>query len=126
MLRALILAAAMTNPATGAWADRLALLMLEETGCVWCARWDAEVGPVYERTEEGRRAPLMRQMLDAPLPDGVRLQRHARYSPTFVLLRDGTEVGRIEGYPGADFFYGLLQALIERADAPETRGEDTE
>jgi len=29
------------------------------------------------------------------------------------LLEDGTEIGRIEGYPGEDFFWGLLTQMME-------------
>jgi hypothetical protein len=39
-----------------------------------------------------------------------------RFTPTFVLVADGREVGRITGYPGEDFFWGLLQRLIEAHD----------
>jgi hypothetical protein len=89
-------------------ASGLGLLMLERPGCEWCAAWNAEVGAVYDRTAEGRRAPLRRAQIHDPLPEGVTLLRPARYTPTFVLLRDGSEIGRIEGYPGEDFFYGML------------------
>lgn len=34
-----------------------------------------------------------------------------RYTPTFVLIDGGREVGRIEGYPGEAFFWGLLEKL---------------
>lgn len=92
--------------------------MLERPGCVWCQRWDVEVGSVYARTDEGQAAPLMRHRIQAPLPENVVLQHGTRLTPTFVLLREGVEVGRIEGYPGEQFFYGFLQNLIERAEAP--------
>ncbi len=102
----------------------LRLLMLDQTACEWCALWDAEVGQVYAKTAEGRRAPLQRSNIHKPLPEGVTLERRAHYTPTFVLLAEGREVGRIEGYPGEDFFYGLLQRLIEKAEAQlETGGE---
>ncbi len=96
-------------------AEELRLLMFEQAGCAWCAAWDAQVGIVYARTAEGRAAPLQRTMIDGPPPPGVLLERPVRFTPTFVLLRGGREVGRIEGYPGEDFFYGLLQRLIARA-----------
>ena len=35
-----------------------------------------------------------------------------RFTPTFVLVDDGREIGRIEGYPGEDFFWGLLERLL--------------
>lgn len=122
VLPVLTLVAAIAVPAQGTAEVRLTLLMLDAPGCVWCARWDAEVAGAYGMTEEGRRAPLRRQPIAAPLPGGIELARPARFTPTFVLLGDGAEIGRIEGYPGEAFFYGLLQDLIARADAPETRG----
>jgi thioredoxin-related protein len=97
------------------------LLMLEEKHCSWCALWDREVGEVYPMTDEGRAAPLLRHDIQRPLPDWVRLARRPHYTPTFVLLRDGAEVGRIEGYPGEEFFYGLLQRLLQTA--PSTMKE---
>ena len=36
------------------------LLMFEEKWCTYCEQWEAEVGVVYHKTEEGRRAPLRR------------------------------------------------------------------
>lgn len=90
------------------------LLMLDQAFCEWCDQWDAEVGIVYDRTAEGREAPLLRTRISDPLPEGIVLDRKARYTPTFVLVRDGSEVGRIEGYPGEDFFYAMLQQLLDR------------
>ena len=37
------------------------------------------------------------------------------FSPTFVMLVRGREVGRIVGYAGADLFWMQLAALIEDA-----------
>ena len=38
------------------------LVMFRRDGCPWCAMWDREIGPIYSKTEIGRRAPL--RMLD--------------------------------------------------------------
>ncbi len=114
----LILIKAVLSLSPGPAAAQTRLLMLDQAFCEWCDQWDAEVGVVYNRTEEGRRAPLLRSSIFDPLPEGISLDRKARYTPTFVLLKDGTEVGRIEGYPGEDFFYGMLQQLLERAGEP--------
>jgi hypothetical protein len=37
----------------------------------------------------------------------------------FVLVDNGREYGRIRGYPGETFFYGLLANMIERLDRHE-------
>ena len=90
------------------------LLMFEEVGCVWCARWNAEVGPEYPITPEGLAAPLVRLDIHEPLPDDLSLTSRPRFTPTFILVEDGAELGRIEGYPGEDFFWGLLGRMLER------------
>ena len=119
-MRHAAIAAAIGVSLTGAFAKparaELSLLMIEQKGCVYCARWDREIAPIYEKTDEGRTAPLRRTDLHDPLPDDVTVERRATFTPTFVLLDDGAEVGRIEGYPGEDFFWPLLAALIESAE----------
>lgn len=112
-LAALLLAAAMTCVGAAARAEgALRLLMLDEPGCPWCLAWEREIGPAYPNTSEGRRAPLTRRRIGESLPEGVTLARPARFTPTFVLLEDGREIGRIEGYPGAEFFWFRLQQLF--------------
>jgi hypothetical protein len=98
-------------------AAEVRLLMVEQAGCLYCARWTAEVGDAYALTAEGRLAPLQRTQLREELPAGVALSRPATFTPTFVLLNDGAEVGRIEGYPGEDFFWPLLGQLIGQLPA---------
>ena len=45
------------------------LLMFEEDGCIWCARWNAEVAPDYAGSPQGVFAPLKRYDLRRdPLP----------------------------------------------------------
>lgn len=94
------------------------LLMFEEQGCVWCRRWDAEVGVAYPKTPEGRRAPLRRVDIHGPKPADIALTAPVRATPTFVLVENGREIGRITGYPGADFFWGLLEQILAKL-APE-------
>ncbi len=90
------------------------LLMAEENGCYWCARWHDQIGPIYPKTDEGRAAPLERYDLHSEEPD-VEFARRVHFTPTFILVVDGVETGRIEGYPGEDFFWGLLGELLTQA-----------
>lgn len=98
----------------GAGAEAAELVMFETRFCEWCARWNEEVGVVYDKTEEGRRAPLRRVDLQQDRPKDLRKLGAIVYTPTFVLMDRGSEVGRILGYPGEDHFWGLLAALIEK------------
>ena len=91
------------------------LFMAEEHGCAWCARWDEEISEAYPNTAEGKAAPLVRFDLHGEAPENVTFAQRVRFTPTFILVEDGVEVGRIEGYPGEDFFWGLLSMML--ADA---------
>ena len=93
------------------------LMMVEQVGCHFCLQWDAEVGDAYAATREGRAAPLWRVDIgDLPVAGGA-LDRRVLYTPTFVLIVDGAERDRIEGYPGEDFFYGLLGRMLDALPA---------
>ena len=93
------------------------LLMVEEDGCYWCAKWNEEIAHIYPKTVEGRTAPLQRYDLYRDTPDVV-FDKRVQFTPTFILVKDGREVGRIEGYPGEDFFWGLLTKMFEQAGIP--------
>lgn len=93
-------------------ASPVILLLVEDRGCPYCARWDREVGPAYARSPEGHFAPLVRRFrgsLDVSFLDSV------VFSPTFVVLKEGREVGRIVGYAGPDFFWSELSPLLVKA-----------
>lgn len=115
LLAGLLAGAMIWGHGGAAWAAELRLLMFEQPGCIYCAQWNADVSSEYPLTDEGRAAPLERVELRAPLAEGITLVSPPVFTPTFVLLRDGAEVGRIEGYPGEDFFWGLLGGLIAQA-----------
>ena len=92
------------------------LIMVEEVGCIWCARWNAELSDIYPKTPEGKAAPLLRIDIHAPRPKDITFARSLHFTPTFVLIVDGVETSRIEGYPGEDFFWGLLGQMLSRAN----------
>lgn len=119
MLRAI--AFVLITPPTAAWAD-VVLVMVEEAGCLYCAQWNEEVGIAYPLTPEGEAAPLRRVDIGA-LPDELPFDSRPVFTPTFVLFVDGSEVGRLEGYPGEDFFWPLLGRALD-AHVPGWREEN--
>lgn len=88
------------------------LIMVEEPGCRFCRKWDAEIGPGYRKTTEGRFAPLKRVQRGAAEIKGL---APVVFTPTFVVMRSGEELGRITGYPGADYFYEELRPILATA-----------
>jgi len=115
-LTTLFLIATLTAPVV-AWSETR-LMMAEEPGCVWCARWNREIGEIYDKTGEGAAAPLRRVDITDPIPADITIARSINFTPTFVLLIDGHEVSRLEGYPGEDFFWGLLGQMLSDHNIP--------
>ena len=98
-------------------ASEITLVMFESPVCERCQAWHAEVGDAYPITEEGKFAPLRRVQIYDKHPADLAHIRWPRFTPTFVMLIDGEEIGRIRGYPGEDFFWPMLGELIVKAKA---------
>lgn len=96
------------------------LVMFESDSCEWCEAWHEDIGVIYAKTTEAEIAPLRRVSIEDPVPADLTHVRGIHYTPTFVLMENGAEVGRILGYPGEDFFWGLLGMELEKlnSDAP--------
>jgi hypothetical protein len=93
-------------------ASAMELVMFGKVGCVWCARWEREVGRSYPGAEEGRIAPVRRMDIRDQRQAGIDLQEPVLYTPTFVLSENGVEVGRITGYQSEDNFWGTLDDML--------------
>ena len=90
------------------------LLMFERDGCVW----DREIGPVYDKTAEAKLLPLRRINTESQAARDIVLASPVHYTPTFVVVDNGREIGRITGYVNDDAFWGLLAALATRITPP--------
>lgn len=93
----------------------LRLMMVESRGCVYCAAWQREIGPSYANSREGRTAPLLTIDINAPWPNGIALERRPIMTPTFILLQRGIELSRLEGYPGAKYFFPVIADMMAEA-----------
>ena len=89
------------------------LVMVERKGCTYCIKWKNDLGPIYPKTDAGKYAPLRMIDIAEDMPEDLRFDRKVVFTPTFVLVDSGREIGRIEGYPGEDFFWGLLEMMLK-------------
>jgi hypothetical protein len=99
------------------------LVMFERAGCEWCAAFDRDIAPIYGKSEEGLRAPLRRVDVTQPLPPDLAFIEVERFTPLFVLVDHGREIGRIRGYPGPESFWMQLTVLFDRLQRLGTGGE---
>ncbi|MEK9724924.1 MAG: hypothetical protein VW405_15770 [Rhodospirillaceae bacterium] len=100
---------ALTSAVPTAAAD---LVMVNSPTCDWCDRWETEIGTIYPKTAESVRAPIRRIDIDAFKASGLHVPRPVIYTPTFILMHDRRELGRITGYPGDIHFWSLLDELL--------------
>lgn len=117
-LENLAVAAVLFSVSTGligvARATAAELIMFERESCEWCEAWDMEIADIYPKTQEGKRAPLRRVDVAEAIPSDIEHIPRGNYTPTFVLIDNGQEIGRIRGYPGEAFFWGMLGEIMRR------------
>ena len=98
------------------------LIMVERKGCHYCDEWKEVIGPIYPKTKEGEFAPLRMVNIRQAPPEGVTFARPAVFTPTFILVDEGAEVARIEGYLGEDLFWSMLTVMLaEHTDFDQSR-----
>src|SRR3546814_19378623 len=79
-----------------------------------CLRLDREIAPIDPKTAEGHQAPLRRVDVTRPWASDIAGIGGDIYTPTFIVVENGTEVARLRGYPGEHFFWPLLNEMLQR------------
>jgi len=90
--------------------------MVDADDCPYCARFHAEIGPAYPNTTEGKLAPLQVLNVKNEWPKAYKHIEQANITPTFILIDKGKEVDRLEGYPGEDYFWFLLNGMLDKIE----------
>lgn len=111
--------AALAIALSPALAGAAELVMFERKGCIWCQRWERDVGAIYDKTQESKFLPLRRVDLDRREGVGnILLSGPVLFTPTFIVIDNGREIGRITGYMSEDSFWGLLGSYADKLRIP--------
>ena len=94
-----------------AHSTELRLVMIGIEGCPFCMRWESQVGQSYSKSAEAKIAPLVRVRIGS---ESLMKFEKIKYTPTFLVLKGTTEIGRIAGYRGADPFWEELGHILNR------------
>ena len=97
-----------------AFSDKL-LIMVTDKNCPYCQAWEREVGSVYPNTTLSIEYRLVRVELKRPLSKFNSLTKSVHGTPTFILMNNSLEIGRIEGFSDAEMFWWLLDDIVEQA-----------
>jgi len=93
------------------------LIVVDQADCPYCERFEREIAPAWPNTEEGRDVPLRRVNLQAEWPADLEAVARATLTPTFILVDNGEEQGRLVGYAGDNHFWFLIGQLLDKANA---------
>jgi len=99
-------------------ANAAELLVIEQDFCPYCERFNNEIAEAYPKTEEGKRAPLKRIDLHDTWPAEYKDIRREMFTPVFILVENGKEIDRLTGYPGDEYFWFLLDEMLQKLPAP--------
>ena len=92
------------------------LVLFERDGCYYCLEWKKSVGKYYHKTKEGIAAPLTQVNVQDGMPARLAGIKKPVITPTFVLIDNGREIGRLRGYPGEKPFWTIMGKLMERGN----------
>ena len=94
------------SPQTSAADSRL--IMVTSDHCPYCQAWELDVGAVYNKSPYATTLPLTRVEIGSKMPESVTLQKPVVGTPTFLIVHDGQEINRQNGYFDADLFWWWL------------------
>jgi thioredoxin-related protein len=90
------------------------LVMVDQRGCTYCARFNKELAPTYATTSAGQTAPLRRVSPFKKWPADLANVKPITFTPVFILVDEGREIGRFFGYNGAENFWSQLNPLLAK------------
>ena len=94
------------------------LVMVDSKACVYCMRFHREVGRTYAETAPGQIAPLRRVNRLKKWPADLADVTPVYYTPVFILVEEGREIGRFPGYATPEKFWSQLEPLLAKLEAP--------
>ena len=113
-------------PATGGFAgvdpdapvphfSNLQLVVMEAPGCTYCDIFRRDVLPSYEASEQAKDMPVRFVDVNDLPKTQIELQSQIDILPTFVIVKNNAEIGRIPGYVGPEDFFHSVSYLLSSA-----------
>jgi len=96
------------------------LVMFEAKGCTVCRSFNQDAGKDYATSAAAKILPLRRIDLHEDKID-IKLKLPVTMTPTFVFVKDGSEITRFVGYPGRKFFFQIVDTAADELRKLESR-----
>jgi hypothetical protein len=111
-----VVAALFTLIASPMPATAAELVMVDARACTYCQKFAREMDDVYAASPAGLNAPIRRVSPFKRWPADLSAVRPAPYTPVFILVDGGREVGRFAGYKSPEWFWSKLNPLLAQAN----------
>ena len=95
---------------------RTEVIVFEIGGCKYCAAFRDNLGARYLASTTNRAAPMRFVDVGKLDPQAFQLRADINTVPTIVVLQDGREVDRVEGYPLAELLFGMVKSRVGSQD----------
>ena len=91
------------------------LLYFYSDTCAYCKAWENEIANIYLKTEfEDQFELSFIDFFSEAYLEKYGISKIVKVTPTFIFVKDKTEVGRIEGYNGQELFWWQVDDVIKR------------
>ena len=90
------------------------LIMVTSDHCPSCQAWELDVGKVYDKSPYATTLPLTRVEIGSKMPRGVTFQKPVVGTPTFLIIHNGQEIGRQNGYIDGEMFWWWLSEYADK------------
>jgi thioredoxin-related protein len=90
----------------------LQLVVMEADGCIYCGLFRRDVLPSYEASDSGKDMPIRFVDVNDVDKTGIEFESPVDILPTFVIVKDNREIGRIPGYMGPEDFFHSISYLL--------------
>ncbi len=91
------------------------LIVMEAPECIYCGLFRRDVLPSYEASERGKDLPIRFVDINDEAANRLVLVAPVDTVPTFLVVKDNKEIGRIPGYMGPEFFFHSINYLLSSA-----------
>ena len=89
------------------------LLYFYSNTCAYCKAWENEIANIYLKTEfEDQFELSFIDFFSEAYLEKYGISKIVKVTPTFIFVKDKTEVGRIEGYNGQELFWWQVDDVI--------------
>ena len=90
------------------------LLYFYSNTCAYCKAWENEIANIYLKTEFENEFKLSFIDFFSNVDLGkYGISKMVKVTPTFIFVKEKTEVGRIEGYNGQELFWWQVDDVIK-------------